>query len=72
VASASPLPAGTAPGQEAFGVASTVLSAGGDAAEAAAPAAIPGAGRPLFLRAYVVNVEGQVVAASNSLVLTQG
>lgn len=70
-ASAEPLPAQTPPGQEAFGVASTLLGAAGASVAAASPAAVPSGGRPLFLRAYVVNGEGRVAAASNMLVLTR-
>ncbi|MCK5945468.1 MAG: hypothetical protein KAI24_25985, partial [Planctomycetes bacterium] len=70
-ASARPLPATLRPGQEAFGVATTLLDGAGSAVAARAPAAAPGAGRPLFLRAYVVDAAGELVAASNTLVLTR-
>lgn len=71
-ASAKPLPEVVRPGQEAFGVATTLLAADGEAATAAVPAKVPQGGQPLFVRAYVVDAAGKVVASSNTLVLTRG
>ncbi|MFN3240808.1 MAG: hypothetical protein ACE37K_04770 [Planctomycetota bacterium] len=71
-ASLKPLPDAIRPGQEAFGVASTLLPGQGAAGSAEVPAEVPAGGQPLFVRAYVVDAAGKLVTASNTLVLTRG
>ncbi|MFK7743366.1 MAG: hypothetical protein AB8H80_23825 [Planctomycetota bacterium] len=73
-ASAKPLPANVRPGQEAFGIATALLpaaAADSGTVSATAPAAVPAGGQPLFLRVYLVDLAGDVVATSNTLVLTR-
>ncbi|MEZ6036682.1 MAG: hypothetical protein R3F29_04330 [Planctomycetota bacterium] len=71
-ASLRPLPADLRPGDDAFGVVSALLPTATEAVAVSAPTAAP-AGQPLFLRVYVVDPgSGEVVAASNSVVVTRG
>lgn len=70
-AASRPLPATVRPGQEGFGVAPVLLAADGSTVVAACPVE-PLAGVPLFLRVYVVDQQGAIRAASNTLVVTRG
>jgi hypothetical protein len=74
-ASARPLATRVRPGQDSFDGLSWVLPgalSGDDRSLKAAVPSQPNDGVPTFLRVYVLDATGQIVAASNTLVVTRG